>query len=861
MLKNTKIKTKNTKNKVRLESHISPLHYNITLHPDLLSFIFSGKEIIKIKIDKDVKQITLHSKDIKIQTAEIIPKKINQFANKISYDEKKETTTFYFKNTINKGEYNLSIIFSGVINESLRGFYKSKYVLDGEEKYIATTQFEATDARRAFPCFDEPAHKAVFEVSLIIPENHTAISNTLPTSIKEHGAGFNIVTFAPTPVMSTYLLAFIIGEFEYIEGKSKDGVQIRIFTTKNKTHQAKFALDVAIKSLDFFEDYFDIPYPMPNLDLIAIPDFEPAGMENWGSITFRESSILIDENFSSITNKQWVAVVIAHEIAHQWFGNLVTMHWWTDLWLNEGFASYMEKVCTHALFPHWKIWDLYLSNGRYRLAIEIDSLKNSHAIEVELNHPNEINETFDMVSYEKGTAVIRMLSEYIGEDKFKEGLRYYLKKHSYKNTNTVDLWNAFEKVSKRPIIEIMSSWTKQAGFPVLTLQKINKEKFVLKQEKFFSSRVTRQNNKTKNNWEITVIYKSNNTIKKLLLDKKSIQIKDTSLQKINVDESSFIKVIYDNETLKIIKKEIEENHISKIDRLGLIRDIFALAEGGYIRTDEALKFSLSFKNETEYIVLEEITYGINRIYNLIGKEDFANKYNNYALSLFSPLAQKIGFERKNNEESSHTLLRILVISSASFYGDKKIIEEAEKLFSNRIIKPIDPDMRDVIYNTVARNGKIKEWNIFKEMYKAETLQEEKESLSRAMTKFKDVKLLEKTLHFIISKEIRDQDAPSLIANIWNNKFGQDLTWQFLKDNWELILKRYGEAGLLLSKLIFILGNHTSVKDLKDAKKFFSRNVAPGAEKTLEQAYERMESNIAWLKDDKKSIKDWLNKNY
>jgi puromycin-sensitive aminopeptidase len=854
-------KSKNKQKSVRLTSQISPSNYKLTLHPDILSSTFSGQEIIKIKIEKEVRQITLHSKDLDIETVKYTYNKKEYYAVKISYDVKMETVTFIFKNKIPKSRGKLSIVFSGIINDNLRGFYKSKYMENGIEKHLATTQFEATDARRAFPCFDEPAHKAVFEISLIIKENNTAISNTLPIEIKEQSGGFKIVSFAPSPKMSTYLLAFIIGEFEYIEGFSKNKISIRVFTTKNKRHQSKFALEVAIKSLDFFEEYFDIAYPMPNLDLIAIPDFEPAGMENWGAITFRESSILIDEEHSSLTNKQWVATTVAHELAHQWFGNLVTMHWWTDLWLNEGFASYMEKVCTDKIFPEWKVWDLYLSNGRYRNAIEIDSLKNTHAIEVELNHPDEINETFDMVSYEKGTAIIRMLSEFIGDDKFRDGLRYYLKKHSYKNTKTINLWEAFEKTSKKPIKKIMNSWTKQEGFPLVSLINSPKNIFNLKQEKFFSSRITRKENANNKLWEIPIIYKNESSNKKVLLHKKIIKLPEEIIKKINVNESSFIKVYYDTKTLNYLKNNIEANQINTIDRLGIIRDIFALTEGGYIKTDIALEFSLAYKNEKEYIVWSEIAYGINKIFNLIRDEESIIKFKKYALSLYSPLVKKVSFEKKYNEDSSYTLLRILAISQAAYYGDKIIIDEAIKIFNNREIKSIDPDMRSVIYNIVAQNGGLKEWKILENMFRIENLNEEKERLSKAMTQFRNESMINKTLLFAISKNVRDQDAPSIIATSWNNKYGQDATWQFIKNNWNMILKKYGVSGLLLSRLMYILGNHTSTKDLIDAKKFFNKNVSPGAERTLEQAYERITSNIAWIKDDKKSIENWLNKNY
>ncbi len=845
---------------VRLSKNILPIRYNLKLQPDMESFTYSGIEIIDIKILKQTKQITLHSKDIDIETVKIISAKKEDFADKITYDIKNETTTFYFKNKIPIGKIKLSIVFSGIISETLRGFYKSKYILNNEEKHIATTQFEATDARRCFPCFDEPAQKAIFEVSLIIPDKHEAVSNTLPINIEKHSAGYKIVSFAPSPKMSTYLLAFIVGEFEYIEGWTKDKVNVRIFTTKGKKDQAKFALETAIKSLEFYNDYFDIPYPLPNLDMIALPDFESAAMENWGAITYRETAILVDEDHTSLTNKQWVATIIAHEIAHQWFGNLVTMHWWTDLWLNEGFASYMEKICTDNIFPHWKIWDLHLGSGRYKNAIDIDSLSSSHPIEVTVNHPSEINEIFDMVSYEKGTAVIRMLALYIGEDKFKKGLRYYLKKHSYKNTNTVDLWESFEKVSKKPISKMMSSWTKQKGFPVIKETHRN-GKCILSQEKFFSSRIERKKYKGKNLWQIPLIYRDiNGKEKSILMDKKNFVLND-HISKLNSEESSFLKVLHDKETIGLIQKNILENHMSIPDRIGITRDMFALAEGGYIKTSEVLKFSLNFKFENEYTILFELASGLNRISNLIDDESYRDKYKSHILSIFSPLARKLGFDKKLSDSHTHILLRSLVLSMTGMNGDKEIIKETKKIFDNRIIKSIDPDIRQVVYNIVALNGAIKDWKIFNEMYQVELMGEEKERILRAMTYFKNGNIIEKNLKFLMSNNVKDQDTPHMLALSWNHKNGRNIVWKFLKDNWTTILQKYGEGGTLLSRLIPPLGNHTKNEDLKDAKKFFSKNVIPGAERTLAQAYEKLESNIAWIKDDKKDIEKWLDNNY
>lgn len=848
--------TKIKNNRVRLVSYVKPERYNLVLKPDLEAFTFSGKEIIDIVLDKQVAEITLHSKDIKVITAEMMQGKVAQFATKISYNTEAETVTFTFKQSIKKGKAKLTIVFEGIINETLRGFYRSRYELDGKTKHIATTQFEATDARRAFPSFDEPAHKAIFDVSLIIPGNHTAISNTLPVNIKEHEAGYKIVEFASTPRMSTYLLAFIIGEFEFIEGYTKDKVQVRVFTTAGKVHQAKFALDVAIKSLEFYNEYFAIHYPLPVLDLIAIPDFESAAMENWGAVTFRETALLVDEEHTSFANKQWVAIVIAHELAHQWFGNLVTMEWWTDLWLNEGFASYMEYLTVDHIFPEWKVWDLYLTE-RYSIALRLDALAGSHPIEVPVHHPNEINEIFDAVSYAKGSAVIRMLADYLGKDVFKKGLQYYMKKHSHGNTNTIDLWNAFEKVSGKKVSKIMQNWTGKTGYPLLSTS-YSGQKFKIHQERFFSSRVSRKNSKEKTLWQVPLKYESNKGVQKELLTKKSSPLLGTSIGKINIGENTITRVKYDDTTLLRLADEVSSGKLGVHERLGLIRDMFSLAEGGYISTVTALEFTLKYKNETEYIVWAEIASGIDKVAHILGEESFEDLYRNYAHDIFTLLAMKMGWEKKEGEDNSHTFLRNLALSHAALYGNKDIIKKAKELFKDL---KLEADLRSVVYGIVARGGGPKEWKTFEAKYKNATLDEERDRIGRALAGFKDKTLLARTLTYALSKNVRNQDAPFILGSVWQNKYGRDLAWKFVQHNWALILKRYGEGGHFLGRVISPLGLHIKVKDAKDAKKFFKTHSAPGADRTLAQAYEKIYSNAAWLASDKVSIKKWLEKNY
>lgn len=651
------------KKNVRLSKNIVPLEYDIKLHPDLENFTFEGAETIRLSLLKPTKSITLHSKEIEIETA-----KIGDNFAKISYEEKSDAATFNFPKVIPAGKAELVIVFRGILNDKMRGFYRSKYAIAGKEYHMATTQFEATDARRAFPCFDEPAQKAVFHVSLVIPKGKTAISNTLPVSVEEHEAGYEVVKFAATPKMSTYLLAFIIGDFEYLEGKTKRGVQVRIFTTPGKKHQATFALDCAIKTLDFFEKYFDINYPLPILDMIAIPDFASGAMENWGAVTYRESALLVDEKQSSISNKQWVALVIAHELAHQWFGNLVTMEWWTHLWLNEGFASYIEYLAVDKIFPHWDIWTQFSVND-LGVALRLDSLLNTHAIEVPVHHPDEIGEIFDEVSYSKGASVIRMLAAYLGEKDFRDGLRYYLKKHSYKNTETVHLWEAFEKISKKPVSKMMKNWTGKPGYPVVKA-KMTAGKLVWSQERFFISPISKNKAKDKTKWDVPV-----------LIEKKKDWLK------INIGESGFYRTSYTHEMLEKLKMPVKNKLLSPRDRLGIIRDLFALSEAGTIPTNEALEFLEVFKNEDNYTAWMEIASGLARIEQLIAKTSLEPKLEKAIALLFSPLVQKLGFDKKKNEPHADSLLRPLAIMRAGRAGDKKTIAGAKNVFERMKKRP------------------------------------------------------------------------------------------------------------------------------------------------------------------------------
>ena len=819
---------------VRLSKNAIPIKYDIQLQPDLENFTFEGIETITLSVLEKTKILTLHSKELEIETAHM-----SDMWGKISYNEKLETASFLFPKIIRAGKTKLTLVFKGILNDKMRGFYRSRYTVGEKEYHLATTQFEATDARRAFPCFDEPAQKAIFHVSLIVPKGKIAISNTLPISVAEHSAGFEIIKFLPTPKMSTYLLAFIIGDFEYIESytknKTKNGIRVRVFTTPGKKHQAKFALNCAVKTLEFYEKYFDIAYPLPVLDMIAIPDFTSGAMENWGAITYRESALLVDKNHSSASNKQWVTLVVAHEIAHQWFGNLVTMEWWTHLWLNEGFASYIEYLAIDKLFPKWDIWTQF-SIKELGVALQLDSLFHTHPIEIPVHHPDEIGEIFDEVSYSKGASIIPMLADYLGEKDFRNGLRYYLKKHSYKNTETLHLWQAFEKVSGKPVAKIMHNWTSKPGYPVVKVE-IKNNQLSLSQERFFTSPISAKKVKNKTKWEIPITFKKN---------------------KVNFGETGFFRTAYSKELLEKLREPIKNKKLSARDRLGIIRDLFALAESGDIPTTDALEFLSAYKKEDNYTVWVEIATGLARLEQLLIKSNVQNNLNALIVDLFSPTFKRLGWTTKKGELHTDTLLRSLTISRAGHSGDEKIIDQARKKFILlQKNKHINPDIRGAIYSVVATWGEVEEYKTLIKKYKKETLHEEKNRIGNALGDFFNTKILKNTCKFAMSQNVRAQDAVGIISSVGANPFGRDIWWNFVQKNWKTLVSRYGDGGHTLAQLVNAISGSAEEKHLKSFKKFFANHDAPGAQRAIEQVLERLEGNIAWLKRDGKKIEGFL----
>ncbi|CAG9540352.1 unnamed protein product, partial [Cercopithifilaria johnstoni] len=465
----------------RLPELVKPTHYALTLSPDLKNFTFRGQETTDIEILKGTDHLKLHSSEIDIKKARLTLSDGSVLQDlDIEYDKKWTTVTLKLPKHISPQKAKIFLDFVGELNDKMRGFYRSKYKDgNGRECYLAATQFESTFARLAFPCWDEPIYKAKFDITLIVDEELTALSNMNVVSETKID-NKKVVKFATTPLMSTYLVAFAVGRLEYIESKTNGNCLVRIYTAEGRKNQGEFSLEVAIKALDWYGKWFGIDYPLPKCDLIAIPDFSMGAMENWGLVTYREVTLLVDPAKSSTRQKSRIALVVAHELAHLWFGDLVTMKWWTDLWLKEGFASFMEYMFVGANYPEFKIW-LHFLNDELAAGFDLDALRSSHPVEVEINNPNEMEEIYDSITYAKSNSIIRMLCNYLGEETFQKGLWIYLKRFQYSNAVTVDLWNALSEASSQNIESLMSTWTKQMGYPLLSVsQKIDGKKRILK---------------------------------------------------------------------------------------------------------------------------------------------------------------------------------------------------------------------------------------------------------------------------------------------------------------------------------------------------------------------------------------------
>jgi aminopeptidase 2 len=670
-----------------------------------------------LDVNEDSTSIALNTNELTIHSTTVSADgKVVSDSPKVSHDADSETTKISFEPTLSKGsKAKLTMVFSGVLNDNMAGFYRSSFKNeDGSTSWMATTQMEPTDARRAFPCFDEPALKATFAVTLVADEKMTCLSNMDVASekivdSKVSGGKRKAIKFNNSPLMSTYLLAFVIGELNYIETNAFR-VPVRVYAPKDKNiEHGRFPLDLAAKTLEFYEKTFNSPFPLPKMDMVAIPDFSAGAMENWGLITYRVVDLLIDEKASGAALKQRVAETVQHELAHQWFGNLVTMDFWDGLWLNEGFATWMSWYSCDVFYPDWKVWEGYVTDNLAG-ALSLDSLRSSHPIEVPIKRADEINQIFDAISYSKGSSVIRMISKYVGEETFMEGIRRYLKKHAYGNTETGDLWAALSDASGKDVGKVMDIWTKKVGFPVVTVTE-GTDSIHLKQNRFLRTADVKPE-------EDTTLYpvflglrtkEGVNEDLTLFGREADYKLKDQDFFKLNADHTSLYRTSYTPERLRKLGLAAKEGLLTVEDRAGMIADAGSLAASGYQKTSGILSLLDSFKSEPDFVVWQVITGRIGSLRGAWMFEDQTTRdaLKKFQLNLVKDKAHELGWTFSENDGHIEQQFKSLMFGAAGFADDEAINKAAFEMFEKFKAgdkSAIHPNIRGSVYAIVLGNG-------------------------------------------------------------------------------------------------------------------------------------------------------------
>ena len=839
------------KNKFRLDKYAIPEKYEIFIEPDLENEKFIGNETIHLEINKPTKQIKLNTIGLKITNPKLLDANESEYIPEIKFDEEHEMVEFNFNKEIGIGNFSLYLEFSGILDNSLRGFYMSNYVDEkGESHRIGTTQFESTDARRAFPCFDEPEFKSVYALKLKIKKDLFTVSNSSIKEIYEDGDKL-VYQFNDTMKMSTYLVAFIMGPFEATNEVDVDGTPLRIVYPEGKGELAKFALEVGEFALKYFSDYFGRPYPGDKLDMIAIPDFASGAMENLGCITYREALLLVNENNATQGELTRIADVICHEIAHMWFGDLVTMKWWNGIWLNEAFATFMATKAVDVFNKDWKRWVQF---GIERsAAFDVDSLHSTRPIEFEVISPDDASAMFDLLTYEKGGAVLRMLEQYVGEDKFRDGIRSYLKKHEFSNTETSDLWDSIEEFSSIPVRETMNTWIFQPGYPRLKF-KNNEDKIEITQETFKYDNVDNEFN-----WKVPVEIVSNESNKKILLENNKL-FTDFDIGEFkygNKNSNGFYRAEYSEE---ILTNQIFNNldNLNELEKFSLVDDLWSsvTSNNNNINLFYELCLKLNLDNSTDLQSLIISTFSVGKRYSSeVNKVKMINIINDYLRKLL----ENVGKNQSQNENVKITELRALIYRGLGITCENnEYINIAKNIYNDYLNEEIEvePNLAASSIAIMANNGDKVLHEEFFNKYTNSQIPQEKIRFLYSLSEFKSSDLAEETLKMALSKKIKNQDAPYLIATTLRNYRHSLIAWNFIEDNWKKINEIFPN-----NTIPRMFGGIKSISDEGLAKRvssFFEKNPIPQGQKTIDQNIEKMKINLKFVDNQSKILNNWLN---
>lgn len=860
----------------RLPASVSPVHYDLEVQPLLEADTYTGSVAIAVNLSAPTRHLWLHLRETRISRAPALAAPSGAAVRLRRCFEYRRQEYLVLEaeeqlpaNAAQGPFYRLTLHFAGQLNGSLVGFYRTTYVENGQTKSIAATDHEPTDARKSFPCFDEPNKKATYTISIVHPKDYKALSNMPVEKEESVDDKWQRTVFQKSVPMSTYLVCFAVHQFHPIKRTSKRGVPLTVYVQPEQKHTGEYAANITKIVFDYYEEYFAMNYTLPKLDKIAIPDFGTGAMENWGLITYRETNLLYDPQQSASSNKQRVAAVVAHELVHQWFGNTVTMDWWEDLWLNEGFASFFEFLGVNHAEGDWQMRDQMLLEDVLPVQ-ESDSLMSSHPIVVTVSNPAEITSAFDGISYSKGASILRMIEDWITPKNFQKGCQIYLERYKFQNAKTSDFWAALEEASNLPVKEVMDTWTKQMGYPVLNVnatKNIKQKRFIL-DPKANSSLPHSEFGYT---WNIPVKWSEDNESHITFYNRSEtggISLKPSNsggnvFLKINPDHIGFYRVNYEASTWDLIITNLSSNHrgFSSADRASFIDDAFALARAQLLDYEVALNLTKYLKVEKEFLPWQRVISAVSYIISMF--EDDKELYpviEEYFRGQVKPVADLLTWDDAGDHLTK--LLRASVLGFACKMGDKEALGNASQLFQQWLTGTVSipVNLRLLVYRYGMQNsGNETSWNYTLEQYQKTPLAQEKEKLLYALASIKNVTILSRYLDLVKdSNLIKSQDVFTVIRYISYNSYGKSMAWNWIQLNWDYLVNRFTLNDRTLGRIVTIAESFNTEVRLWEMENFFKKYPEAGAgEKPREQALETVKNNIEWLKQNRKSISGWF----
>ena len=827
----------------RLPRRVVPRHYRLRMEPDLDAATFAGSEVVTVDVVKPTDRVVLNAAELRIDQARFV-RGNTRIDAEVSYDEERQRANLRVSEPLATGRWEFRCTFTGILNDQLRGFYRSTFEDEGgTEQVIATTQFEATDARRAFPCWDEPDFKASFGITLVVPDDLMAVSNGAEIERAPLGDGRVAITFADTIVMSTYLVAFVVGPFEATAPTDVNGVPLRIVAPKGKMHLTGFALECSRFCLDYLADYYGIPYPGDKVDMVAIPDFAFGAMENLGCITYRESVLLVDEEIATSAERMRILDVIGHELAHMWFGDLVTMKWWNGIWLNEAFATFMEMKAVDAFRPEWKRW-LEFAAAERPWAFKTDELAGTRPVEFEVRSPAQAEGMFDGITYGKGSAVLRMMEQYVGEEPFRAGVESYLRRHAYGNTETRDLWEALDGSSGRPVGEIMDTWILQGGYPQLTVR-VEEDGVSLEQGRFL---LIPDPADTKT-WKVPVRLRGmaggDPFETSVLVEGSRVTVPlDGPVDWVvaNAGGHGFYRSRYEEPLLVAL---VDRLHLlDPVERFVLVDDAWTFVEAGRSGVSGFVSLASAFADEQEQAVWGALLGAMASIGHHLVTAETRPRYERWVASLLAPLADQLGWAPAAGETDLVRRLRGRVIDSLGRLANlPHVVERARSTYEQRVAEPasVDPEVAGAVISVCAAHGDAETYERFLHRYR--TVRNPQESLKhlRALAAFDAEDAVDRTFELIADRTVRNQDTSWVLARMLANRVTGPYAWAKLRDRWDGILEI--APPMTQARMADGLPALSDPEVAAEVTAFLAENPLPHAAKAVEQKLERLSALV------------------